>query len=74
MSNVGYINLFSLFIYFIHNSIVINSKSIKAQKISFQGFYIGMLTIGLWKKLKQKMDKRAIQQALNIGHEKWKHS
>ena len=33
-----------------------------------------ILRIGLWKKLKQKMDKRAIQQALNIGHEKWKHS
>jgi len=47
------------------NCLILNTKH--TAKLSY-------LFIGLWKKLKQKMDKRAIQQALNIGHEKWKHS
>jgi predicted nucleic acid-binding protein len=31
------------------------------------------LIIGVWKKLKQKMDERHIKRCPNIGHEKSKH-
>jgi hypothetical protein len=32
-----------------------------------------LLGIGVWKKLKQKMDERHIKRCPNIGHEKSKH-
>jgi hypothetical protein len=36
-------------------------------------FFNKMIAIGVWKKLKQKMDERHIKRCPNIGHEKSKH-
>jgi hypothetical protein len=37
------------------------------------GDKMALIKIGVWKKLKQKMDERHIKRCPNIGHEKSKH-